>query len=66
MAKNLSPSEATKRLGIGMPRIYGLLASGKLPALKRDGHWEIPESAVSARQRQVAEWRRNREVKSNG
>lgn len=42
----LSPSQVAKRLGVGLPYIYTLLAAGKLPGERVDGRWQITESAV--------------------
>ena len=51
MAKNksLNPREAAQQLGIGMPRVYALLWSGKLPATKQGNRWLIPVSAIESR-----------------
>jgi excisionase family DNA binding protein len=49
----LTPSEAARRLSIGMMRLYNLLQSGKLRAYKRKGRWAIPESAIVEREKFV-------------
>jgi excisionase family DNA binding protein len=49
LGKTLNPREAARRLGVGMPRIYALLWSGKLQATKQGNCWLIPASAVEAR-----------------
>ena len=47
--KTLNPREAAQQLGIGMPRIYALLWSGKLSATKQGNRRLIPVSAVESR-----------------
>jgi excisionase family DNA binding protein len=47
--KVLNPREAARRLGVGMPRIYALLWSGKLPAKKQGNRWVISVGAVESR-----------------
>lgn len=54
--KTLNPREAAKRLGVGMPRIYALLYSGKLRAVKHGTRWAIPEHAIEERLRQVGQF----------
>jgi excisionase family DNA binding protein len=39
---------ASRVLGYGLPYTYGLVYSGKLDAVKVDGKWQIPASAVQA------------------
>ena len=52
----LTPSEAAQRLQIGMQRLYDLLHSGKLRAVKRGTRWAIPESAIVERQFRVQQF----------
>ena len=47
--KTLNPREAARRLGVGMPRIYALLWSGKVPATKQGNRWLIPVGVIEAR-----------------
>jgi excisionase family DNA binding protein len=49
----VTPSEAARRLSIGVQRLYDLLHSGKLRAFKRGTRWAIPESAIAERKKQV-------------
>ena len=45
----MTPKAAAKRLNVGLPYIYSLIWSGKLPAEKVDGVWQVDEKAVMAR-----------------
>ena len=47
--ESLNPREAAQRLGVGMPRIYALLWSGKLRATKRRNRWLIPSGVIESR-----------------
>jgi excisionase family DNA binding protein len=47
--KELSAVETSRKLKVGLPRIYQLIWSGKLPARKLDGRWLVSEQAVRAR-----------------
>jgi excisionase family DNA binding protein len=49
MDRELSVSEAARKLGISLDGVYRLLYSGKLQGVKTDGKWRIPRSAVEAR-----------------
>jgi len=52
----LTPNEAAQRLHIGIQRLYDLLHSGKLRAIKRGTRWAIPESAIVERQLRVRQF----------
>ena len=43
----LRPIEAAHALGISRTRVYELLATGKLPAIRLDGRtWRVPRKAI--------------------
>jgi excisionase family DNA binding protein len=47
--KEISVAEASRKLKVGLPYIYVLIWSGKLPARKIDGRWLVSEQAIRAR-----------------
>ena len=48
----LKPREAARALGIRLDAIYPLIWAGRLEAIRQDGRWLIPASAVEARLKQ--------------
>ena len=54
----LTPRQASQRLGLRLDSLYALIWAGKLAARKRDGRWLVSASAVEARL--------NRREKRNG
>jgi excisionase family DNA binding protein len=48
-AKDVSPREAARRLGVRLDSLYALIWAGKLAAHKLDGRWHIPASAIEQR-----------------
>jgi excisionase family DNA binding protein len=46
-----TPREAAQRLGVCLDSVYSLLWSGKLPATRIDGRWQISAQAVEERLR---------------
>jgi hypothetical protein len=53
----LNTREAQVALGISWRRLMALLAEGKLPGSYKVGLlWQIPESAIEARRREVAKF----------
>jgi len=54
----LTPSQAAQRLRVGVQRLYDLLHSGKLRAVKRGTRWAIPERSILDRQKQVQQFAR--------
>jgi excisionase family DNA binding protein len=45
----ISPAEASRRLGVELGYVYSLIWSGKLAARKLDGRWLVSKQAVDAR-----------------
>jgi len=45
----VTPREAALKLRIRLDAVYALIWAGRLPALKLDGRWLIPVSAVEER-----------------
>lgn len=50
-AQTLSVSESAKRLGFTLKYVYDLVYSGRLPAQKVAGCWQISAAEVDARQK---------------
>lgn len=44
--REIGIAEAARRLGVGLGYAYSLIWSGKLPAEKKGGHWQVPLKAV--------------------
>ena len=44
MEQTISAAELSKKAGVGLDYIYRLLWSGKLPAVRVDGRWQINEA----------------------
>ena len=53
----LKPREAAQALGTRLDAVYSAIWAGRLEAIKQDGRWLIPVSAVNDKLR-------NREVKN--
>ncbi len=49
MSKELTTTEAARRLGIRLDYLTMLLRSGKLAARKEDGRWLVSAESVAAR-----------------
>jgi hypothetical protein len=49
--KTISPSEFARELGYSMNYTYGLIATDKVAATKRDGRWLISAGEVEKRRR---------------
>jgi len=47
--KELTATQACRRLGITLDALYRLLYAAKLPGRKVEGVWRIPATAVEAR-----------------
>ena len=47
----LKPRDAARALGIRLDAIYPLIWAGRLEAVKQDGRWLIPASAIESRLR---------------
>jgi len=45
--RELTPSQASKVLGISRPLVSRLINNGELPARKVGSHWRIPAEAIS-------------------
>ena len=54
-SRDLSVSEAARRLNVGLGWIYDLVQAGQLKAEKKDGKWWISAEAVEDRLKQRAE-----------
>jgi excisionase family DNA binding protein len=44
-----TPAEAARKLGIGLQRVYMLLADGKIRARKHGQNWRISETEIQLR-----------------
>jgi excisionase family DNA binding protein len=42
----ISIAETARKLRVGLAYAYSLIWSGKLPAEKKEGRWQIPMAAV--------------------
>jgi len=51
----LQPREAARLLGIRLDSVYSAIWAGKLAAIKQDGRWLIPASAIEARAKSRAD-----------
>jgi excisionase family DNA binding protein len=51
--KELTATQACRRLGISLDYLYRLLYAQRLPARKVDKVWHIPVAAVEERARQM-------------
>ena len=47
--KEMTVSEAARKLGVSLPYVYSLVWAGKLKARKVNRGWRISSSAVEAR-----------------
>ena len=48
--ESVSAAQFARETGLSLQHVYSLLASGKLPAAKRDGCWAIPARELDKRQ----------------
>lgn len=47
--RHVTATEVAREMGLRLDYLYMLLRSGRIPASKKDGRWEIPVSAVEQR-----------------
>jgi excisionase family DNA binding protein len=45
----LTPREAAQRLKVSLGRVYHLIWGGQLPAIRKDGRWQITEAGITER-----------------
>jgi hypothetical protein len=52
-SSTLTPAEFARQSGLSLGYVYSLLWSGRLPAAKSDGVWQIPVNALKQRKQEA-------------